>query len=571
MFSALSIKKFFPTVSAQEHSASNTALMAQMEADKAKQILKDTQFVGSIEDNSRKRLISAVYNVQKHAENGTPEEIIDEMQEEINMMLDPDYDMVNFQVFCDSPSKYTGRPLSWRVVAEEWFKGAGVERLKKEFPELLTDKYGNLVKDECIRGRLRRWSADLQREKKAGIQLSTRHGGKAPAYGNDIDQMLLNQLKIRMESSLPVDNDVARELLLPLLHEHSLTHILKERGGYCSFGQAWANRFFKRHQLPFRAATTKAREFPADFAEKEENFINILSAAVVKYSVPPALVLNMDETNVQFVSNPKKTRAIKGSKRVRLQGIGKEKAQITVTLAVSETGDVLPPQFIFGGKTTKCHPSVPAPAGGYYTHSTTHWQTPATFAEWIQRIVVPFRDVTIKEKGFHATQKMILLLDLHYSHKDLNVSLKIMEENNIIPVFIPAGCTDVMQVLDVCCNKPFKAAVKKAFRDFAHLEFKRWTDAGNVPESFLLPVKISQLKPQLPSFVGKGVEALSTLAAKESIQKCFQKEGRLEVARSPQQMARSQASLGLVLRLVVPAGEEKDSFSDSEDDSVTEN
>jgi hypothetical protein len=98
---------------------------------------------------------------------------------------------------------------------------------------------------------------------------------------------------------------------------------------------------------------------------------------------------------------------------------------------------VEPTQLIFGGKSQKCHPNKGAsqpPAGLYYTHTDSHWQTPATFSEYVTKVLVPYRLATITMLGLTSSQKMIFVLDLHYSHKDPAV-LAQLAANNIIVIF----------------------------------------------------------------------------------------------------------------------------------------
>ena len=97
-------------------------------------------------------------------------------------------------------------------------------------------------------------------------------------------------------------------------------------------------------------------------------------------------------------------------------GIGHEKPQITVTLAVAGDGSVVEPtQLIFGGKTNQSLPEkgrmVPPP-GQYFEKTESHWQTPATFVTYIIKVLAPYRIDRIRELGLEAEQKMILLLDL---------------------------------------------------------------------------------------------------------------------------------------------------------------
>jgi len=71
------------------------------------------------------------------------------------------------------------------------------------------------------------------------------------------------------------------------------------------------------------------------------------------HKIPSDLVLNIDETAVLFVPQVNRTRVEKGTKRIRCVGIGKDKAQITATIGITEDGKVLPPQLIIAGKTKK--------------------------------------------------------------------------------------------------------------------------------------------------------------------------------------------------------------------------
>ena len=193
------------------------------------------------------------------------------------------------------------------------------------------------------------------------------------------------------------------------------------------------------------------------------------------YKVPPDLVYGQDETNAQFVSRPNKTRAELGAKRVRLLGVGVEKPQITVTFTMKETGHVVElHQLIFGGKTNRCEPQAVPPANTYYAHTDSHWQTPDSYTTYLKKVVIPDKDATIALLGLPVDQKAIVMHDLHYSHKDIKV-LAFMKANNLLSLYIPAGCTDVMQTCDTVANKPFKVGLRAAFRDYLYEEHGKWT------------------------------------------------------------------------------------------------
>jgi hypothetical protein len=124
------------------------------------------------------------------------------------------------------------------------------------------------------------------------------------------------------------------------------------------FGKQWAHRFWNRNNFSSRSPTTKTREsIPEDYEKKRNDYLFILSKVLSDARIPDELIVGFDETNTQFVPTIGRTRAKKGTKRVRMVGVGKNKAQITVGIGVVATGEVLKPvQLIFGGKTERSLP-----------------------------------------------------------------------------------------------------------------------------------------------------------------------------------------------------------------------
>jgi len=76
---------------------------------------------------------------------------------------------------------------------------------------------------------------------------------------------------------------------------------------------------------------------------------------------------------LSFFKKATRQRVKRGTKRVHAVGVGKEKAQITFTIgAVEGTGKILKTQYIFGGKTKRCHPeNKPDDDKGCFAHTTT--------------------------------------------------------------------------------------------------------------------------------------------------------------------------------------------------------
>ena len=80
-------------------------------------------------------------------------------------------------------------------------------------------------------------------------------------------------------------------------------------------------------------------------------------------------------------------------------------------------------------------------------HAESHWQSVPTYIEAIEKTIVPYKNNVISRMGLPASQHTILKHDFHHTHKDARV-LELPKAHNILPLFVPAGCTDFMQECD---------------------------------------------------------------------------------------------------------------------------
>ena len=83
--------------------------------------------------------------------------------------------------------------------------------------------------------------------------------------------------------------------------------------------------------------------------EKNFTFQRKISNVILDCDVLSALVLNLDQNPLSYVSLGKYTFSSKGSKNISIKGLD-DKRQITATFIVSATGYFLPIQLIYQGK-----------------------------------------------------------------------------------------------------------------------------------------------------------------------------------------------------------------------------
>ena len=246
--------------------------------------------------------------------------------------------------------------------------------------------------------------------------------------------------------------------------------------------------------------------------------------------------------------------------------MGNEKSQITVTLeAVEGTGELLKTQYIFHEKTKRSYPKdKPSDDMGYFTHTETHWQTETSFLEYLDRVVLPKKEEIIHRLGLPVNQKMILKLDVHYSHKTPAV-LERMSLLNILPLFVPAGCTDIIQECDTVMNKPFKNAMRSEFRDHLHRSFHEFcqNNPDRRPSEWAPKLKMSDLKPLMVSFVEAGLRALQTPEMKQTIITAFAEDGRFAKIRGVEMQLQAVTEMMTELDAInLPVGEEADREDD---------
>ena len=160
-----------------------------------------------------------------------------------------------------------------------------------------------------------------------------------------------------------------------------------------------------------RKGTKAAKKLPAEFETVRADYVARVRKAVSDYSIPPELVLNLDETGLHIVPISNWTLDIKGSKQVAITGID-NKRQITVVVVCTASGHLLCPQVLYQGTTHRCHPNDKFPDGWDGYHSASHWSAKDTVMRLIDTILVPYVNKIKQDLGLPETQKALLVLDV---------------------------------------------------------------------------------------------------------------------------------------------------------------
>ncbi len=128
--------------------------------------------------------------------------------------------------------------------------------------------------------------------------------------------------------------------------------------------------------------------------------------------IPPELVCNSDQTAVHLRPAIEQTYEVKGVKEVKCLGKD-DKRQITVVVSSTASGELVPLQLVFQGKTKAVVPKDEdvkraVAMGSHLTMLENHWSNFVTMKSFVEKVLDPWRVKKCKELGLAPdSQKMV--------------------------------------------------------------------------------------------------------------------------------------------------------------------
>ena len=253
----------------------------------------------------------------------------------------------------------------------------------------------------------------------------------------------------------------------------------------------WAKYLMQRMGLVKRRASTKAKVDVKNFDELKGNFLGDMKNVMLMDEIPPELIINFDQTGINYVPVSSWTMEEAGKKRVEI--IGKDdKRQITAVFGAFLSGDFLPVQLVYQGKSTKCLPSFEFPPEWDINFSENHWSNERTMLCYFEKVIFPYLSKKRDELNLSSDYPALLTFD-HFKGQCTHDLLQLLDSNNIDVVIIPANCTDRLQPLDLSINKAVKEFLRGKFQEwYASQVFKQ--RKGQV-EDKSIDLRLSIMKP----------------------------------------------------------------------------
>ena len=138
-----------------------------------------------------------------------------------------------------------------------------------------------------------------------------------------------------------------------------------------------------------RKGTKGIKHLPNDFDEIKKNYLQKIDNIVTTDEIPDNMVINWDQTACNLVPGGNWAMVKKGKEQVPIHGMD-DKRQITVLLSVTKAGTLLPPQLLYGGKTTKCLPPTKFPSDWDVFYSENHWSNETTMLQFLDNVIIPY-------------------------------------------------------------------------------------------------------------------------------------------------------------------------------------
>lgn len=312
------------------------------------------------------------------------------------------------------------------------------------------------------------YSEELKKRVRSGTntsiqELPSKRRGRPFLLGEELDKQVQSYLIALRKSAGVVNTAIVLACAEGIVKSHD-SNMLTANGGHLVLTKNWGKSILRRMGFVKRRASTAAKISVANFEEVKAQYLLDIKVSVEMDEIPPALVINLDQTGIHYVPAGSWTMEKEGANRVEIVAAD-DKRQITAVLAGTLSGDFLPPQLVYKGTTHRCLPTVVFPDSWDITHTENHWSNEKSMVQYMEKILFPYIKKTRSEMKLQDDQRALLIFD-HFKGQVTEKMFKLLEENHVNVAVVPANCTDRLQPMDVSVNKPVKAFLRKQFQEW---------------------------------------------------------------------------------------------------------
>lgn len=134
-----------------------------------------------------------------------------------------------------------------------------------------------------------------------------------------MDAQVQRRLKLIRESGGRVDTTIALSVA------RAISKVRNPQTAQPHLERGWARSLFKRMGFTQRAATTGKLRLPELYVkEKSFTFLNSIGKYAKEGDIPNSMIINWDQTPINYVPANKYTMAAKGSSKVDMAGLSEK-------------------------------------------------------------------------------------------------------------------------------------------------------------------------------------------------------------------------------------------------------
>jgi hypothetical protein len=291
----------------------------------------------------------------------------------------------------------------------------------------------------------------------------------------EMDRKVQKYIKALREAGTPVSLPLVMAAAKGIISSKDRS-LLAENGGHIALTTARSRSLMNRMGMVNRKATTsKPKYSPVEFESRKRSYLHAIVGMISTHAIPAELVVNWDQTGINLVPTSDYTVEERSAKRVKVNGLG-DKRQVTATFAATMSGEFLPMQILYGGKTERVHPKFKLPDDFDVWHSPNHWSNQELCLRFVIKIIIPYVKKVKEEKGI-PNQSALAIFDAFSGHQSEALN-EVLEENQILIVKVPSGCTDELQPLDLSVNKSCKSYLRSKFSTWYASEVEKQLAIG---------------------------------------------------------------------------------------------
>ena len=226
--------------------------------------------------------------------------------------------------------------------------------------------------------------------------------GRPLLLGGVLDEKVNSFLRAVRHRGGVVNSTIAIATAKPLIDHGQEDHL---KG--LVINQSWAQSFFRRMKFCRRMQTTSKVPIPEKARQEIELiFMHRIVQKVEQHSIPPSMLINIDQTPLKMVPVSRTTKDARNSTRVPIAGSG-DKRTITGTFSQSLDGNFIPPQLIYKRKTSQSLPKTNFPKGFSLSVNPTHFSNTEETLNLLSDIIIPYMEEQREKLGL-PNQKGLL-------------------------------------------------------------------------------------------------------------------------------------------------------------------